>query len=392
MAEKRDRLVKIPYSAVRNGNRFFEPRGRMVAQGFRPMPLGPEGEAARRRAMVLYEKWLSVRHGRPAAEDLPKKEAVCAGKIYLSGSIGAAWQAWIKSPEWGRLAPSTRNKIWWEAWNKRIEPMFADLAPDTVTMDDLSIWRGKILAASGPDAAHKAMKVWRAFWGVMLAMRYTRLSDPSLKIRNTAPRPRHQRYAYGEAMIRAKTAWREGYKGLACIILVAWDTGFSPKDVRTLQKRHLREDPRTGRYVMDRTAEGRHKTGVAVLGTLSKFGDWLVRRYLAELGAELLDDAFLFRMRRGGPYGESRLGNDFATIRGIVDEADKRQLRDMRRSATMEVFAGGEERGPTLAAEKFGNSIDHSSFLFRTYNPVDLDKVRAADEARLKGRREKNKG
>jgi hypothetical protein len=235
------------------------------------------------------------------------------------------------------------------------------------------------------------MKVWRAFWRVMLALRYTQLSDPSLKIRNTAPRARNQRYAFAEAMVLAKTAWRKGFKGLACIIVITWDTGFAPKDARTLQKRHLREDPRSGRYYLDRTDEGRHKTGVPVIGTLSKFGDWMVRRYLAEMGVELLDDAFLFRMRRGNPYGESRLGNDFAKVRAIVDKNDRRQLRDMRRSATIEVFAGSGERGPLLAAEKFGNSIDRSSFLFRTYNPVDLDKVRAADEARLKGRRAKNK-
>jgi hypothetical protein len=41
---------------------------------------------------------------------------------------------------------------------------------------------------------------------------------------------------------------------------------------------------------------------------------------------------------------------------------------------------------------KFGNTIDHSNVLFKTYNPVDLEKVRQADAARLEGRRRKNKG
>jgi hypothetical protein len=36
----------------------------------------------------------------------------------------------------------------------------------------------------------------------------------------------------------AKLAWRRGYKGLACIIAVAWDAGFSPVDVRMLAERH----------------------------------------------------------------------------------------------------------------------------------------------------------
>ena len=63
-------------------------------------------------------------------------------------------------------------------------------------------------------------------------------------------------------------------------------------------------DPRTGRIVFDKSAEGRAKTGVAVIGTLSKFGDWIVRRYLAELGVEHAPDLILFRMRGGSPYGE----------------------------------------------------------------------------------------
>jgi hypothetical protein len=82
-------------------------------------------------------------------------------------------------------------------------------------------------------------------------------------------------------------------------------------------------------------------------------------------------------MRRGGPYGESRLGNDFATIREIALPGDKRQLRDMRRSGVLEVFIGGGEARDV--SEKFGNSIDRSSFLFKTYNPVDLEKVKQAD-------------
>ncbi len=34
-------------------------------------------------------------------------------------------------------------------------------------------------------------------------------------------------------MRRAKAAWRLGYRGLACIIVICWDAGFSPKDART---------------------------------------------------------------------------------------------------------------------------------------------------------------
>jgi hypothetical protein len=62
----------------------------------------------------------------------------------------------------------------------------------------------------------------------------------------------------------------------------------------------------------------------------------------------------------------------------------------MRRSGVVETFTGG--RNARDVAEKFGNTIDHSNVLFKTYNPVDLEKVRQAEAARLEGRRRKNKG
>jgi hypothetical protein len=379
--------LKIPYTSVRAGKRYFEPRGRMLEHGFEPKALGIDDARSRREAWSIVERWVAVRDGREP-KHLPSKTTAAAAKEYPKGSVGAAWQEWIRTAEWKALAESNRQKIWWPAWTKRIEPMFGDCAPDSVTMDMLSEWRAAVEAASGIDAAHKSMKVWRALWKIMTAKRYTQLTDPSQGVTNHAPRARNQRYAHGEAMRRAKAAWRLGYRGLACIILVCWDAGFAPKDARTLRRRHMRIDPQTRRVVFDKSSEGREKTGVAVIGTLSRFGDFLVRRYLGEFGADHAPESILFRMRGGNPYGESRLGADYAAVRAAFP-GDMRQLRDMRRSGVMEAFAGGGDARDV--SEKFGNSLDRSNFLFKTYNPVDLQKVRQTDAVRLEGRRRRNR-
>ena len=74
----------------------------------------------------------------------------------------------------------------------------------------------------------------------------------------------------------AKTAWRSGYYGLACVIAIAWDTSFSPVDVRTLAARH-RAQANNGRLMFDRQDEGRTKTGKAAIGTISTRTERLVR-------------------------------------------------------------------------------------------------------------------
>jgi hypothetical protein len=201
-------------------------------------------------------------------------------------------------------------------------------------------------------------------------------------IRNRAPEPRRQRWSEGEVVRLVKTAWRKGYRGLACIIAVAWDTQFSRVDVRTLARRHCAAH--SGRRVFDRQDDGRTKTGRAAIGTVSTRTERLVVEYLDQLGIDLHPDAILFRNRSGNAYRADTLSDDFADLRELAFPGDKRRLMDMRRSGVVEAIAG--EAGPLGLSAKLANSIDHSNALHKTYAPVDIEAVLNADAARLKGR------
>lgn len=202
-------------------------------------------------------------------------------------------------------------------------------------------------------------------------------------VRNRAPEPRHQRWSEGEAVRLVKAAWRDGFHGLACIIAIAWDTQFSPIDVRTLAARHRMLAG--NRLIFDRQSDGRTKTKRAAIGTVSFRTERLAIHYVAQLGADLLPEAILFRNRSGEPYREDTLADDFAVIRDKVFPGDTRRLMDMRRSGTVEAIAGGAD-GLGLAA-KMANSIDRSNTLHKTYAPVDITAVREVDDARIRGRR-----
>jgi hypothetical protein len=107
--------------------------------------------------------------------------------------------------------------------------------------------------------------------------------------------------------------------------------------------------------------------------------------YLEQMAIELHPDAILFRTRSGKVYNRETLGHDFAAVRTFAFPDDKRRLMDMRRSGVVEAVAG--DAGPIGLAAKLANSIGRSNTLHKTYAPVDIEAVRSADIARLKGRR-----
>jgi hypothetical protein len=343
------------------------------------------GQRLGRFAEEWNRKWQAVRRGEsPPLTDLSKlsTDEAEAARRYPPGSIGSAFQRYIRTAEWSSRALSARNKVWWPAWF-RIRDMLGDVAPDSVTFEMISRWRAALEKKHGRGVAHKTIRVWRTFWKVMLAMKVARTADPSLGVRNRAPAPRWQRWTEGEAVRLAKTAWREGYRGLACIIAVSWDTQFSPVDVRTLADRHRVEID--GHLVFDRQVDGRTKTGRAAIGTVSRRTERLVSAYLSQLGTALLPDAVLFRTRSGAAYIEATLSHDFSAVRAITFPGDKRRLMDMRRSGVVEAIAGDAD--PLGLAAKLANSIERSNVLHKTYAPVDIEAVRNADQARLRGRR-----
>jgi len=157
---------------------------------------------------------------------------------------------------------------------------------------------------------------------------------------------------------------------------VIWDTQFSPVDVRLLTP--------SQRVESDVFDTSRAKTPKATLGTLSKRSVALLDAYIKQFGAELHNDAPIFRNRSGSPYTKDKLAEDFRLVRQIVLAGEVRQMRDMRRSGAVEAAAG--DVSATALAAKMANSINQSKRLQDTYMPKRTATVKLADEARRRGR------
>jgi hypothetical protein len=387
------RGVKIPYSRVKkNGRRYWEPTPEMQKAGFQPKPLGIEGPDSRREALRLFQAWEAHRTGKPepvAAPPTKGREMAEIMRVWPRGSIGEAYVRFMRTPEWGKLAHSTRNRDILPSWAYIRDP-WGSTDPNLMTLDILSEWREELREKHGDGIAHKVFKEWRRHWRVMVALRTAVGSDPSLGIRNAAPPPRWQTWSEGEVVRLVKKAIRRSDLRLAVMIAAIWDTQFQPGDVRTLKAKHLRAVGAMGEeFLFDRTVDGRQKTGKPAIGTLSRRTRRLLDAYLAKMPA-MMPEAWLFPLSTKRVMAISELTRAFRELCESIFPGDARQLRDMRRSGTVEAFAGGAS--PSDVGTKMANSIGRSNTLHSTYNPVNLASVRRADSARLIGRRARRDG
>ncbi len=357
--------VKIPYYVVKCGKGYWQPTAAMRAKGAKPIPCGTDGPAAWARAQSAFDDWKA----RQAAE-------TTRADVAAPGTLSAAFAEYRQTEEWSSKSLRTREE-WDRCW-ANIGPAFGPCRPSSVTLAQISRFRSIVEAKVSRREAHRCIKIWRALWKVAAALKYCgRDADPSFGVRNVEPKPRQAVWEHGEVARLAKGAWRAGYHGLAAVIAVAWDTSLSPVDVRSLTPSHRRGDA----FHVDRA-----KTGRAAIGTLSRRSLRVLDAYLGDLGAEIAPNAPLFRNRSKAPYSKDTLGDDFRDVRAIVfGPGETRTLADFRRSGTVEAVRGGAS-GPQVAA-KMANDFDESAFLRKTYAPVDLAAVRAADEARRRGRK-----
>jgi hypothetical protein len=362
--------VRIPYYVVKRRKGvepkgYWQPTRGMIARGARLVACGPDGPEAWAKAGQAYRNWKTGKQ-----RDTPPSE----GSRFKDGTIAAAFARYRATNEWASKAPRTQED-WWRAW-KRIGPAFGGARPSSVTLDQLSKFRMTVEANISTREAHRCIKIWRALWRVMVALKYCSGDDPALAVRNVEPQRRQAVWEFSEVRRLADRAWRERYFGLAAVIAVAWDTSLSPVDVRD-----LRPQDRQG----DAFRIERAKTGRAVLGTLSRRSNRVLAGYLAQLGAEVAPSAPIFRNRSGKPYSKDTLGDDFRDVRALVfGPAERRTIADMRRSGAVEARGGGAS--DEAIGNKLGNAFATNKMINETYGATDLATVRQVDEARRKGR------
>ena len=378
--------IKIPYYIVKGGQGFWQPKKSMRLLGFHSVPCGKDGPSAWAVAEEWNRRWQATRSGVAPSPAMASADNLSPERseeltVYPPRSLGEAFRRYRRTEEWGkRKAPRTRED-WWRAW-RRIKPIFADIDPRTVLLENISEWRAAIEETVSLREAHRGLKIWRALWKVSAALGYCeRDADPSLGIRNRAAEGRSQTWTEGEAVRLFKRAWRMHYYGLAAVIAVAWDTQLSPGDVRALRASQLARGSSGEPFFTERG-----KTGKPVGGILSARSLAALAAYLKALGIELHGDAYIFRNRSGAPYSKDTLGDDFRDVRAAeFGLAERRTLgHDFRRTGAVEAIVGGAQS--EHLAHAMGNTLSASNVLFATYVPINDETLRSVQAARRRGR------
>jgi hypothetical protein len=382
--------VRIPYYAVRKGRGYWLPSPKMKVLGFTNIRCGANGPQAWAIAEDWNDRWQKVRVGGAISPSEAERRNLSPAEaeelaIYPEGSIGYAFRRYRRMPgAWAAKAAATRND-WWRGW-KRIKPIFADVDPLTITPEMMGEWYEAIYKRTGLSEAHRALKIWRALWKIMAAFRLCeKHQDPSLTIRNRAPKGRSAIFTEGQVVRLVKRAWRMKHNGLACIMASAWDTAFSPVDCRTVAPTQWFTD-KTGSFFVKcrQKVEDLDEGAVQAIGTLSRRTERLIEAYLAGLSTELLPEAPMFRNQKGTAYSKDALCRSFRKVLKAEFPGDTRKLMDFRRSGSQEAQAG--DVSSLALATKLANSINQSKRLQDTYLPKRAATVRIADEARKRGR------
>lgn len=374
--------VRLFYVRRKNGNLFWEPTKAMRQHGFRPEPLGVECDASIARARALYAEWDKLLNSGPKITRYPP------------GSFGAFWDrmkgdathpsAWWKTKDTRTREDYERAWVHIDAWRPdRDRPTLSNTLVTKITTELCEAFFAHLAATVSPRErwrAIKGLKILLAEAVVRLRLNY---ESPATRLVNPQPKGRSAIWYGAEIPILVVTAEKAGYAGMAVAIRIAWDTLFSPVDVRTIERGWIRKDGK-GEYV--ELGAGRAKTGKEAFGHLSAPTSAALAAYLEALGVEIPDDGRVIRQRNGHAYrSKDTFGDDFRAVRKLAFPHDTRQFLDIRRSGNVEADAAGADKA-TMAAI-LANTMDQNRFLDDTYTPPTVAKAREVARKRLTGRK-----
>jgi hypothetical protein len=367
-------VVRLRYTVRKRGKLFWQPTPEMRALGFEPKPLGPDGPETQAEALRLAGEWDKARFERGIVTRYPP------------GTFGAYWDRFRTTEAWAKKGLRTREdyeRAWRliDTWRPAAgRPTLSRTILGGITTELCEAFVAHLEKTVSPNERHRTvkwLKVLLADMAVRLRLSY---ASPAAKIHNPQPAGRSAIWLGAEIENLASGAAIAGFEGMSLAILTAWETMFSPVDVRTLRPHQLKRDGE-GFYIQ----RDREKTGKRAFAAVSDDLGGAIAAYLARQARKEADDTPVFRQRDGLPYRtKDTFAGDFRDVRSFMYPGDTRQLLDIRRSANVEADAAGADK--KTMGELLANGLADNKFLDETYTPPTVAKAREVAAQRVAGR------
>ncbi len=373
--------INIPFYVVKRNNRaYWQPQAALRKLGFQSVPLGPDGPDAWEKARKLN---LEAERARLNG-DGPGPQS-----IYPVGTLGDFFERYQRTEAWKAKEGKSQedyHRVWPVIDTAEVDGRRLALKRLTKisTADSEGFHRQLHNAAERGECSashrYRVLKIWRALLNA--AASYQLIAKaPIGRVPNPQPAGRSGIFLASEIRALQQGAEARGRWGLALGIGIAYDTGLSPVDVRSIALRNVLG---TGKERWIETS--RKKTKRAMKHALSADTCARLDRYLARAaaeGVELGQDDQLLRQPDGWrPYVKDRWERHFRLTREEIMPGDTRVMLDIRRTANVEADIGGMSREDR--AELLANNLDKSAFLEATYTPSTVVKSRQSLSKRAK--------
>jgi integrase len=365
-----------------NGRAYWQPSPPLRELGFRSMPLGRDGPEARAKA---------VRMNQEAERTLNEAENPVRRSDYMPGTLGDFFERYQRTEAWAAKEANS-HKDYYRVW-----PVI-----DSMEVDGANIARKRLTQISTADSEgfhrqmhqraengecseshrYRVLKVWRALLNAAESYQLI-VKAPIGKVTNPQPAGRSGIFLASEIEDLQRGAEAAGRWGLALGIAIAYDTGLSPVDVRSITPGNVVGGGDERWVETHRKKTKRPQKHALSSETCQRLDAYLERAEAADI--DLPQDEPLLRQPDGWrPYIKDRWERHFRLTRAEVMPGDTRVMLDIRRTANVEADIGGMSREDR--AELLANNLHKSSFLEATYTPSTVVKSRQSLEKRQRAR------
>jgi len=351
---------------------YFQATPKMRAAGIRSEPLGRNTAEAVARTEQLNAAWDEIRRHVKEFGYAPGAKAPA-----LPGTVEHLVDTLRGSAEWSDKSARTIEEI--EGEFKFILDVFGPSHVHAVTPQDSIDLYAVLRQKHGINKSFKTFKWLRYLFNFAIRVQYAGMTDnPARAVRLKRPPPRQQVWTPEWVEASVGLAWLWGWWGEALAIAICYDTSLRPGDVRTL---------RIDQYDGESFSLVQAKTGQAQRVPVWPETARLIERYLAALTVRPVASAVLIRTERGRTFSRNHLAKRIRAVMRGAGIPDTVQLRDLRRTASVERAEAGATAAELAAGT--GHSIARGAQILDVYNPGSYHQASAAQAKRRAAKRNK---